>query len=101
MFISKDPGPGRVSELYYLLKRKAIRNANSSRLYQLHKKSVIDGNRQPSKKPSRMRVVTSEPNDWTRPVQRHTRPQAKVMAGMTRLNWRRFTKMEEGNSARM
>lgn len=69
-----------------LLNRKAMRTASSSRLYQLHRNRVMDGKRHPSKKPSKTRVTTSGPNDLTKPVKRHTTPQQKVMAGMTRLN---------------
>jgi hypothetical protein len=61
----------------------------------------MDGNKQPSKKPRKIRVVTSPAKFCTNPVQRHTRPQQNVMTGITLLNWRRFTRIEVGNSARM
>lgn len=44
-----------------------------------------------------MRVDTNPPKDCTKPVHMHTSPQQNVMAGITRLNWSRFTKMEVGN----
>lgn len=70
---------------------------SSSLVYQLHRKSVILGNKQPSKKPRKIRVVTRPAKFWTKPVQRHTRPQQRVIAGMTRLNCKRFTRMDVGN----
>jgi hypothetical protein len=79
------------------MKRYAMRMPSSSLVYQLHKKSVIDGNRQPSKKPRKMRVVTRPAKFCTKPVQRHVKPQQKVIMGMTRLNCRRLTSREVGN----
>jgi hypothetical protein len=79
------------------MKRYAIRIPSSSLVYQLHKNSVIAGNRQPSKKPRKMRVVTRPAKFCTKPVQRHVMPQQKVIMGITLLNWRRLTKSEVGN----
>ena len=83
------------------MNKYATLTPSSSRVYQLHRNKVIAGNKQPSKKPRKMRVVTRPPKDCTKPVHRQTRPQQKVMKGMTRLNWSRLTKREVGNSARM
>ena len=79
------------------MNKYAIRMPSSSLVYQLHKKSVIAGNRQPSKKPRKMRVVTRPAKFCTKPVQRHVMPQQKVIVGITRLNWRRLTSSEVGN----
>lgn len=79
------------------MNRYATRTPNSSLVYQLHKNSVMEGNKQPSKKPRKIRVVTRPPKFCTKPVHMQTRPQQKVMAGITRLNCSRFTKMDVGN----
>lgn len=68
------------------MKRYAMRIPSSSLVYQLHKKSVIAGKRHPSKKPRKMRVVTSPAKFCTKPVQRHVIPQQKVIVGITLLN---------------
>ena len=68
------------------MNRYAMRIPSSSLVYQLHRKSVIAGNRQPSKKPRKMRVVTRPAKFCTNPVQRHVTPQQKVIVGITLLN---------------
>jgi len=79
------------------MNKYAIRMPSSSLVYQLHRKSVIAGNRQPSKKPRKIRVVTRPAKFCTKPVQRHVTPQQKVIVGITLLNWRRLTSSEVGN----
>lgn len=79
------------------MKRYAILIPSSSLVYQLHRNSVIAGNKHPSKKPRKMRVVTRPAKFCTKPVQRHVIPQQKVIVGMTRLNCRRLTRSEVGN----
>ena len=74
-----------------------MRVASSSRLYHWQRNKVIEGNRHPSKKPSRILVTMSDGNALTKPVQRQTIPQQKVIVGMTRLNWRRLTRTDVGN----
>ena len=83
------------------MNRYAIRIPSSSLVYQLHKNSVIAGNRHPSKKPRKMRVVTRPAKFCTKPVQRHVIPQQIVMVGITLLNWRRLTSSEVGNCVRL
>ncbi len=80
----------------HLLKRKATRTANSSRLYQLHKNKVMEGKRQPSKKPRRMRVTTRGPKEYTNPVQRHTIPQQKVMKVSDSMELKAFNQERRG-----
>jgi hypothetical protein len=79
------------------MNKYAMRIPSSSLVYQLQRKSVIDGNKQPSKKPRKIRVVTSPAKFCTKPVQRQTRPQKKVIVGMTRLKDRRLTSSDVGN----
>jgi len=57
----------------------------------------MEGKRHPSKNPRNMRVTTRDENPLTNPVLRQTIPQQKVMKGMTRLNWRRLTRIDVGN----
>jgi len=83
------------------MNRYATRIPSSSLVYQLHRNSVMDGNKQPSKKPKKIRVVTSPAKFRTKPVHKQTTPQQNVTMGMTRLNCRRLTSSEVGNSARM
>jgi len=68
------------------MNRYAMRIPSSSLVYQLHRKSVIAGNRHPSKKPRKIRVVTRPAKFCTNPVQRHVTPQQKVIVGITLLN---------------
>ena len=89
--------PPKAPESADAMKRYAIRIPNSSLVYQLHKNNVIDGNRQPSKKPRKMRVVTRPAKFCTKPVQRHVTPQQKVIVGITLLNCSRLTSSEVGN----
>jgi hypothetical protein len=79
------------------INRYAMRMPSSSLVYQLHRKRVMAGNRQPSKNPRKIRVVTSPAKFCTKPVQRHVNPQQKVMIGITRLNCKRLTSIEVGN----
>jgi hypothetical protein len=99
-FIYKIPNaisPPKAPESADAMKRYAIRIPSSSLVYQLHKNSVIVGNKQPSKKPRKMRVVTKPAKFSTKPVQRHVIPQQNVIVGITLLNWRRLTSSEVGN----
>lgn len=57
----------------------------------------MDGKRQPSKNPRRIRVTMSEGKPWIKPVHIHTIPQQNAIVGITRLNCRRLTRMDEGN----
>jgi hypothetical protein len=57
----------------------------------------MEGKRHPSKNPRKIRVTTRDENPLTNPVLRQTMPQQKVMKGMTRLNWRRLTRIDVGN----
>lgn len=79
------------------MNKYAMRIPASSLVYQLSKKRVIEGKRHPSKNPRKILVVTSPAKLFTKPVHRHTSPHAKVMAGMTLLNCKRFTRIEVGN----
>jgi hypothetical protein len=83
------------------MNRYATLIPSSSLVYQLHRNSVMDGNKQPSKKPRKILVVTKPAKFCTKPVNKHTRPQQNVMVGITRLNCKRLTSSEVGNSARM
>lgn len=77
-----------------------MRVASSSRWYHWQSKRVIEGNKHPSKKPSKILVMTSDGKFWMKPVQRHTIPQQKVIVGMTLLNCRRLTRTDVGNCSR-
>jgi len=68
------------------MNRYAMRIPSSSLVYQLHRNSVIAGNRHPSKKPRKIRVVTRPAKFCTKPVQRQVMPQQKVIVGITLLN---------------
>jgi hypothetical protein len=99
-FIYKIPNaisPPKAPESADAIKRYAIRIPSSSLVYQLHKNNVMAGNKQPSKKPRKMRVVTRPAKFSTKPVQRHVIPQQNVIVGITLLNWRRLTRSEVGN----
>ena len=85
-FHVQDAKSDETTESAEAMKRYAIRIPSSSLVYQLHRNSVIAGDKQPLKKPRKILVVTRPAKSCMKPVQRHVKPQQNVMEGMTRLN---------------
>ena len=89
------------SSLVYLSIEHFISQNRHTRVpsHQLHRNSVMLGNKHPSKNPRKILVVTSPPKLCTKPVHMHTTPQQNVIVGITRLNCNFLTSIDVGNSA--